>query len=194
MQSVGYLQIIPLLSDLEDKRFVAPNEIHVSTCDYGSLTFENHTDLITIVPVHAGYVVKEDAQDHAMAHAGIIKQNSDKQYDTAMCIQQHQGGCISKGKHKLIILPFSLREKALRSRHQTSFGKLWTSISKFNKKLGAWAEGHLEYFLNKFETELDEFVAEFESVPKQVGAIILLDGNVSNERLHIVTGEEFGLH
>jgi hypothetical protein len=36
----------------------------------------------------------------------------------------------------------------------------------------------LEFFLKHFRKELDEFVAEFECVPRQIGAIILVDDQV----------------
>ncbi len=178
MQSVGYMQVIPLLSDLDDDRFVSPNEIQVGTGSYGSLFFENPTDQLLIVPAHVGYVIEQRAQDHAMAHADIVDKRSDKTCDTAMCIQESQGGYMDKGKHKMLILPFSLREIALNKRKEKKYSKLWESITQFNKNLGAKPKGHLEYFLKKFKKELDEFVAEFESLPRQVGAIILLDGEV----------------
>jgi hypothetical protein len=78
----------------------------------------------------------------------------------------------------MLILPFSLREKAYSIRHMASYQKLWEPISKFNGRLGVNAQGHLEYFLSRFQKELDLFVAEFEPVEKQVGAIILIDGKV----------------
>lgn len=178
MQSVGYLQVIPLLSDLQDERFASPNDVVVGTSDYGSMVFDNPTDQLFIVPVQAGYVVKQKAQDHAMAHTGLVPKKQTKTYKTAMCIQQSQGGHISKGKHKLLILPFSLRETALLKRKEKGYNKLWEAISTFNANLGASKHGHLEYFLKKFKAELNEFVAEFEAVPNQVGAIVLLDGQV----------------
>ena len=178
MQSVGYLQVIPLLSDFQEERFASPYEIEIETNKYGSMVFHNPTDKLSIIPSHAGYVVKEKAQDHAMAHAGVVEKKKGRTYDTAMCIQQSQGGHITRGKHKLLILPFSLREAALAKRKQKNYNKLWGDISTFNANVGAQNHGHLEFFLKKFKTELNEFVAEFESVPKQVGAIILLDGEV----------------
>ena len=178
MQNVGYLQVIPLVSDLQDEKFTSPKETVMGTTNYGSMAFENNSNGILIVPTHAGYIVKQSAQNHAMAHTGILKSKSKRTYNTAMCVQQSQGGHITKGAHKLSILPFSLREKALDMKDKKSYNKLWGNISTFNKSLGLQAKGHLEYFLNHFQKELDQFVAEFEIVPKQVGAIILLDGEI----------------
>ena len=78
----------------------------------------------------------------------------------------------------MLILPHALREHALKKRGETNYQKLWDDISNFNQRLGVTAQGHLEYFLKAFQKELDEFVAEFECVPGQVGAIILIDDRV----------------
>ncbi|RZL20131.1 MAG: hypothetical protein EOO89_01220 [Pedobacter sp.] len=178
MQSAGYMQVIPLTSDIEDHYIAAPDSLKVSTTNYGSMRFENEGDLVTIVPAHAAYVVKQAAQDHAMSHAGLVGASTVKSYATAACVQQSQPGFIKADKYKMLILPFSLREKAYNIRHTASYQKLWEPISKFNSSLGVNAQGHLEYFLSRFEKELDLFVAEFEPVEKQVGAIILIDGKV----------------
>ncbi len=43
IQSVGYMQVIPLVSELSDDRFVSPvdGEAEVFTAGYGSLGFRN---------------------------------------------------------------------------------------------------------------------------------------------------------
>ena len=63
IQSVGYMQVIPLVSDLSDNRFVSPVEdkADVFTTDYGTLGFRNRDDCVMIVLCHAGYVVKHAA-------------------------------------------------------------------------------------------------------------------------------------
>lgn len=63
-------------------------------------------------------------------------------------------------------------------RKEQSYNKLWDSISAFNREMGVQVAGHLEFFLKHFCKELDEFVAEFECVPRQIGAIILVDDQV----------------
>lgn len=180
LQSVGYMQVIPLVSDLNDERFVSPVQCDaaVYTTSYGTLGFRNTSDSVMIVPCHAGYVVKQHAQDHAMAHAGVVAAAGDRRYDTAACIQASQGGFIQKGSYRMLILPHALREHALQKRSKKNYQKLWDDISAFNQRFGVNGQGHLEYFLKAFKKELDEFVAEFESVPRQVGAIVLVDDRV----------------
>lgn len=180
IQSVGYMQVVPLVSELSDDRFVSPvdGEAEVFTTDYGTLGFRNQSDRVLIVPCHAGYVVEQFAQDHAMAHAGVVRSTDERSYNTAMCIQQSQGGYIRRGAYRMLILPYALRERALDVRKKKSYNKLWDAISEFNRQMGVHAVGHLEYFLKHFRKELDEFVAEFECVPQQVGAIVLVDDQV----------------
>lgn len=180
MQSVGIMQVIPLTCDpgLWDNRFVCTESAYLSTNRYGTMVFNNISSSILLVPCHAGYIAKQRAQDHAMAHAGIVPENTTRQFDTAMCIQQTQGGYIPEGNYQMMILPFSLREPALEKRHEKSYNKLWNSIIKFNTAFGLSRSGHLEFFLKKFANELDQFVAEFECVPDQVGAIVLINGEV----------------
>ena len=131
-----------------------------------------------IVPCHAGYVVKHAAQDHTMAHASVIQSAGERKFNTAMCIQQSQGGLIKRGEYRMLILPHALRERALEVRKDKSYNKLWDAIAQFNQEMGVQTAGHLEFFLKYFRKELDEFVAEFECVPRQIGAIILVDDQV----------------
>lgn len=179
MQSVGLMQVIPLLSELEDDAFVSPAEALVGTAGYGNLVVENPSDRLLLVPCHAGYIVRQRAQNHAMAEAGLVAARKRHTFDNAMCIQQSQGGYIEQARHKLLILPQALRELALAKREQKEFGKLWQDISAFNQTLGLAAQGHLEYFLSHFKRELDQFVAEFERLLGQVGAIVLSDGELA---------------
>lgn len=187
LQTVGIMQVLPLLgnSDLYDADLISPSdEAHqatTGTSNYGSMEFDNSkNDKVLLVPCHVGYVTSQRAQDHAMAHAGLVDKKKRRTFDTAMCVQQTQGGMISKGQHKMLILPYSLRERALQMRDQKEYGKLWNDISTFNRELGLRTgdRGHLEYFLDHFRKELDQFVAEFECIPQQCGAIILINGQV----------------
>jgi len=181
MQTVGVMQMLPLLSEVQDDRFVSPEQAaKFSTSNYGCMDFQNRDDSRPmIVPMNAAYVVDQAAQNHAMSHAGLVKAKAQRRFDTACCIQQSQGGLISRGEHNMMILPHVLREAALGVRQKKQYGKLWPSITKFNEMYGITGRsGHLELFLNLFKEELDTFVAQFETVPNQVGAIVLINGVV----------------
>jgi hypothetical protein len=179
MQTVGQMQVIPILGDDDDA--FDPPDFTVGTQDYGSVHLRNDGDRPTIVPTGAGWVVRAAAQDHAVGSGALMPAKSSRTIDTAMCIQQTQGGLISKSKHKMLVLPVALRSPALAKRKERGYDKLWASISEFNESVGAsdrYGGGHLEYFLQKYQRELDEFVAEFELVPDQIGAIVLINGKV----------------
>jgi len=179
MQSVGLMQVIPLLSEQDMDGYAAPTTAEMETVSYGAMRFANSCRETLIIPCHAGYMVRQKAQNHAMGHLGLVAGRTSRTYDTAMCTQESQEGYITRDQHRLMILPFSLREKALQVRVEKSFDKLWSDLKTLNRRFGLKSKGHLEYFLDHFAVELDRFVAEFESVPDQVGAIILINGEVA---------------
>ncbi len=177
LQSVGLMQIIPLTSDHSDDKFASPVDAIVSTSNYGQLVFENKDDRPLLVPTGATYITKQKTQDHALGTAGFVKKS--RTFNNARCVEQGQGGMMSKGNHPLGILPYSLRESALSTRKQEgAYQLLWSDIARMNQVAGVQAAGHLVYFMDHFKKQLNEFVAEFELVPKQVGAIILINGNI----------------
>jgi hypothetical protein len=176
MQSVGQMQVIPITGD-DDATF-APPELEVGTSGYGQVALRNAHDKPTIVPYGAGWVVKERAQDHAVGSGAFLKAGEERVLHKAMCIQQSQPGLISRAKRALTILPAKLRAKALAIRHVDQYNKLWEHITAFNTAIGVDVAANLVTFLTRFEKELDEFVAEFEIVPRQIGAIVLVGGEI----------------
>ena len=177
IQSVGYMQVIPLLSDLVDKNIAAPR-FNTATQTYGSLAVQNPNANDSILPFAAGFITEQKAQNHATTKAAYIKAHKTEVLHTAACIQSSQGGAIQNGDHPMTILPWSIREAAMILKDVKSFSKLWPTIEEFNQNLGLMKRGHLEDYLKSFEKELDTFVAEFEIVPKQIGAIVLMNGIV----------------
>jgi len=182
IQSVGYMQVIPLTSDLHFEKYVTPKAKNVSTDSYGTMIFRNEdSSKEVLVPAHTACLTKQAAQDHSMTHAGLVKAKSSKTYNTAICVQQSQGGYIrgSEKDNRLIILPHSLRETAYKSRNENSYGRMWPNITQLMCDGGVnERRGNLIKFFNKYDEQLEQFVAEFEPVPDQVGAIILIGGEV----------------
>jgi hypothetical protein len=180
MQSVGQMQVIPLLGDerADDPTF-APPELEVSTQGYGNVLLRNVSDRPTLVPPGAGWVVQHKAQDHALGGGAFVRPGQQKLVSTAMCIQQSQGGYIPSAKHAMSILPMALRPYALSVRNVVGFNKLWEALGALNTSVGlASAGGSLAKFLESFGKQLDEFVAELELLPRQIGAIVLIGGEV----------------
>lgn len=179
VQTVGVMQVIPLTSGHSDDRFAMPNRLIVSTSNYGSLIFHNPTGKPALIPKDAAYVTKQRAQDHALPHVGFVAGGERVKYMDAACIQESQGGTMQPEAHELIILPFNLREATLRVRTEKRYNKLWPAIRDFNRVMGLRATGHVDIFLEEFGQQLERFVAEFEPIPTQVGAIILINGKVA---------------
>jgi hypothetical protein len=177
-QSVGYMDIIPILGD-DDNSF-APPTIEISSPNYGIVNLRNNNTNPTIIPTGAGWIVKQAVQDHAIGTALIIPGKTNAVVETAKCIQETQGGHISSGTYEMLVLPTQLRNKALNTRNQNGYNQLWEPIKQFNTQYDIQrdAYGHLEYFLNQFKKELDQFVAEFELVPNQVGAIVVVGDQI----------------
>ncbi len=181
LQSAGNMQVLPLCSDLQDERFVAPDVAFVSTAGYGNLVVRNPEPRALLVPCAATWIVAQKAQNHALPHAGYVKGHEKKQFSTAVCVQQGQGGYIGEDRHEMMLLPFPLREQAHAIRRETSFSRLWPAIAEFNREAGLETEqqvGHLEFFFDRYRAELDTFVAQFEPVPGQVGCVVLVGGKV----------------
>jgi hypothetical protein len=182
-QSVGQMSVIPILDDagVQDDDF-GPPDFDIYTPDYGTVEVRNGSDRPTIVPTGAGWVTQERAQDHAVAGAALVPAKSKSYIETAMCIQETQGGHIrDQEKVTMLVLPAALRPIALSKRYERGYSKLWNDITDFNRSAGVrshGSHGHLEFFLEHYKRELDEFVAEFELVPDQIGAVVMLGDNV----------------
>ncbi len=180
IQTVGTMQIIPLVleEELQDDRFSTPDIVKVGTSNYGTMNFTNPTGKPVLLPSQVGYVVKTAAQDHAMATAGIVPAKRSQSWDNAMCIQSRQSGTIQSGIHKMLILPLALRRPALEKRQTRSYNKLWSSIGSYSQSYGIGGSQELVDYIQGFETQMDQFIAEFELVDNQVGAIVLINGDV----------------
>jgi len=174
------MEVIPLVDEdgIQDEGFDPPDEVQVGTSHYGTVDLRHPGNNPTIVPTGAGWVVKQAAQDHAIGSGAFIDGGESKKIDTAMCIQSNQGGTITQAVHEMLILPVGLRSSALALRKKKEYSKLWNDIGRFNSGYGIRSEQQLAYFLKNFGKQLDEFVAEFELVPNQIGAVILVNGQL----------------
>jgi len=178
MQQVGYMTMIPLTREKQDDNICDPSKILLGTANYGEMSMENPTANVAILPFGSSIMTKQAAQNHATPKAKLLRSNSRDKIHYAACIQETQGGLIGQGSHEISILPWVLKEEALKSRDTTEYNKLWPSIREFNKVLGVRVTGHLELYLDHFKDDLDTFIAQFEIIPNQVGAIILMNGYV----------------
>ncbi len=178
-QAAGNMQMVPLLSDMQSDTFSPPTRAEVDTRKgYGHLLIKNPDAKVMIIPPGAAYLTDEKAQNHAMTVVGLVKAKKSEDFNTAACIQQTQGGSISPTVLPMRLLPLPVRQASHSLRLKTEFNKLWPAISKFNASAGQQSSGHLELFFDAYAENLETFVAQFEPVPGQVGAVFLVDGRV----------------
>jgi hypothetical protein len=183
-QSVANMEMFPLIAEDErgevavDDDFAPPDSVQMGTRAYGEVEIVNSGDRATIVPPGASWVVSEKAQDHAIGGGKILGPGERTVINTAMCIQSSQSGTITVGNQEMTMLPAELRSSALALRGERNYEKLWGYLKRFNGNHGLSGESSLVYFLETFKKQMDEFVAEFENVRNQVGAIILVDNRV----------------
>lgn len=186
LQSVGIMQIIPLLNEHTDEdKFAQPGEAIVSTRDYGNVQVRNPTARLMIVPLNAAYMKKQGAQDHAITTANVMARATASRPSTievknSLCVESTQDGLMPEDAYRLSILPASLRSDIARAgRQRVAYNSLWGNIEAFNTEMtGSHSRGHLRDFFDRFDNELDEFIAQFEPVPHQVGAVVLIAGEI----------------
>lgn len=184
-QYVGNMGVIPLVSDndrFDESDFGTANDFEVRTSNYGTVHIRERSGRTNFVPPGAGWVVEQAAQDHAVGSGKIMKGGSESIIRTARCIQSSQGGYI-KSATEMLILPAELRSIALAKRKEQGYNLIWGELGEFNSRHGLSNHQQLAVFVNTFKKQMDEFVAEFELLDNQVGAVVLLEGKVAGVEL-----------
>jgi len=182
-QSVGNMEIIPLISEnrddlIDEEKYNTPGDIDIGTTDYGTVSIDNNSDRMSFIPPGSGWVLKQASQDHAIGSGELLGPKQHRHVKTARCIQPSQGGTIKKGKYDMLILPLELRGVALAKRNNIGYSDLWDDIGRFNYNHGIKSDKNLARFIVDYKKQMDLFVAEFELIDDQVGAIIMMNGKV----------------
>lgn len=183
IQSVGNMTVIPIVGDIEFTNVADVNEVKLSRDpEYNKLEFRNSSGKVGIAM--QGWALidnKQHAQDRTLPYAHLIRAANAKVLP-ANCIQHTQPGHfdVSKVDHdSFMVLPPSLRGVALKnsSYKDSQVGALWDNLRTWIKGIDCDSNG-LTSFFTQFEDRLDQFVAQFEPVEKQLGAIVLINGQV----------------
>lgn len=178
VQSAGNMDVVPLVGE-EFPSFADP-DFEVYNTRYGHVNVTNVHEDPTIVPTGAGWIVKGMVQDHAVASGCILEGTTSKNL-AGYCIEQTQPGLIKKAMEKdMVILPLQVRTSALGGRNSKDYSHLWGPISRLASAIeGSRSHpGNLKDYIDRNKKELDEFVAEFELIDRQVGAVILINDEV----------------
>lgn len=180
IQSVGNMTVMPITSDVEFTNVANINEVNLQKdSDYNRLQFQNSSGQIGIAI--QGWMIMDKtqrAQDRTIPYAHLVKAANSKLIP-ANCVQHSQGGHfnISNVDHNtFMILPPSLRSLALKksSYREAETGALWSSLRTWAKGVDCDNNG-LIMFYSKHEDRLDQFIAQFEPVEKQLGAVVLIN-------------------
>ena len=189
VQVAGNMVVIPLVSEQEFTNAVGEvNEVRLRRdIDYGSMEFENQSGRIGILMQGATIITRQSAQDRTIPRATILKGKGTERVH-AFCVQSSQGGYMDASGIKdefedapFQILPPTLRRDALMESAggKSGYSRLWKSLERYSGTFhGVRSSSHLHHIYDRYKDSLDHFVAQFEPVPNQLGAIVLIDGAV----------------
>jgi hypothetical protein len=185
-QAVGLMEVVPLVPQDQthhNRLFAVPDRdmLLAGNPSYGTVVITNKdSERPLIVPSTTAWVTRHKAQDHAITKAGLVSGGGTVTYDNAACIEASQPGAIPADVYDFKILPATLRRLDRDVVQRADFHKLWDRITALNTALGLTrGGGHLEALFREFHGELAQFVAEFESIPGQIGALILINGELA---------------
>lgn len=177
-QTVGNMTVIPLVAQATERNGVGTvADIYLERdLAYDRLQMATASNAPTILPAGYAMITKEKAQDRAVASKTILPAKGSKEVN-AFCVQSTQCGLMSsanKAQQEFRMLPATIRMVAYRHRNEKKFNALWDSLAIYNSSLKVTGN-FLSSFFNEYKSRLSQFVAEFELVPFQRGAIILIN-------------------
>lgn len=180
-QKVGNMTVIPLVGQESENNDVGTiDDIYLNRdTSYDTMHMANQGQNVTIVPGGYALVTKESAQDRAVRSKELVAPGQSKQV-SAFCVQSTQGGFMrgSDQESKTTrMLPATIKRAAYHHRNQPGYDGLWESLAAYNSSSGIGGN-FLKSFFDKFRQQMDEFIAEFELVPFQRGAIILINDEI----------------
>jgi len=186
-QVAGNMVVIPIVSDTQNVEISEDMLFNISSdSSYESLTLSNDDTKPVIVPQGASYINKQTAQDRAVLSAEVIEVNKSKVVNVS-CIQSSQGGHMSTGTKEFRFIPATLRIKAIEKDEHSShseYSLLWKDIEEYKKLVGLDGRAHMSDFYEKFEKSLEEFIAPFERIEKQIGAVVFINNKIAGVEIY----------
>jgi len=179
-QIVGNMAVIPLVSAQTELSGIsgAENIGFAGDNDYNTLHLTTVEDALTVVPAGFTYITEESAQDRSIPSVNVIEKATELQ---AYCVQSSQHGFMRSGndsKREMHLLPLAIRHAAFNSyRVDKKYSGLWEVLRIYNSSLNV-SGNFLTSLFNKYQAELEQFVAQFEPIHGQRGSIVLINGQV----------------
>lgn len=178
VQTAGIMSIIPILTKTEYTPIGDFNAIYLKNDkSYGCMEIGNDSEYISIVPHGMAFISKESAQDRTIPETHLIKLSKDCDSN---CIQDSQCGHFKDTfrETEKRFIPASLMLKAWNPTNNT-YSFLWDAIRDYNRSTQKTSRAYMVDFYQKFDKDIQEFIAQFEAVDNQVGAVVFI-----NDRLH----------
>ena len=177
-QSVANQCVVPILGtkrgDLSDSMMLSV----VADSDYSKLTLKSSSNEPTLLPHGTTVMTKDSAQDRLVKHTNIISSN--KVIDVH-CVAPSDGGHIQEGTEEYSFAPGTLRIKAMEA--PEGYDSMWPDSEKFINDSGV-SSNRLQDFYKQYDRDLEDFIAQFEIVDSQIGAVVLINGKVRGIELY----------
>lgn len=181
-QVVDEMIVVPLIGP-DRGNVAAPQALKFdgTSRGYGHMSFTNTDEQQrpAIVPAHTTARAKNSGQDHTMPGVGIVPFGQTT-FNYCCCIEQSRPGRLEGEMDSYDVLPVGLRKafSNISFRTRTDIGRLWEKISSWLRGVTPTSRAHLVDFYEdaKYKERLEQFSAEFEPVPGQVGALIMFGG------------------
>lgn len=186
VQTVGNMTVLALVSQKTEYAGVGTvNDVYLERDSaYNNLHMACQADAPTILPSGYTLITKEKAQDRCIGSKEIIPAKGVRTVN-AFCVQSSQCGYMSKenkASQQFRMLPATIRMVAHRHRNENQFAALWGSLGAYNQSSGV-SGNFLKSFFDEYKDRLSQFVAEFELVPFQRGAMILINDELMGVEL-----------
>lgn len=182
-QIVANQIVVPLTTDKPNNDISSEMTLKVvNDSDYSKLTLKNTDSKPAIALQGSRFETDGKGQDRTVLSANIIESESEKTLAVG-CIQPSEGSHIESGTETTGFIPASLRVPALDRKDNGSYDVIWGDIRKYLGEIGVQGDS-LRDFYKEFKKELDEFVAQFENIDKQVGAIVLINNEIVGLELY----------
>lgn len=179
-QAAANMTVIPLVSPAAEVAVGTLRDVYLEQDPaYNRLVLGTESEYPTILPLGYTLITLERAQDRAVATKCIIPGRATREVP-AYCVQSSQCGHMARAnreRQEARMLPLGLRRLAFRHRESQDFRALWEGLAGHNRRHGV-AGNLLSSFFEHYRRQLREFVAEFELVPGQRGAVVLINDRV----------------
>jgi hypothetical protein len=146
--------------------------------NYGNLRIINPHDQAAVSPPGVVVITKTASQNHAMMKAAYVGQATAKDFNDAACVEGSQTGYIVSGEHVTRMLPMHLRSSALALTGVSDYSKMYNHIGSFGQHLSVQTGNYLHPYFDKYDSELNQFIAHFERPPKTIGVVVLINGEI----------------